>query len=807
MPADGDRGSRIPIPSADLLEKLKSYGIDDTFSQHNQPTDFTSFHVSAPNTTPASHPVVQAQMHSRPSRSTAPLMAPARVGHASDGSLQYSGSAPPRLREATQQELLECLRAWLHESQNKSFQSFSVYCEYKLRRSTAQASEWASPNQFQVVVAWLCLMQCAVSMPHYSGLLEALAQNLGGSVFTDYEDLVARLDGDGCEDDAWLLFDAETHFSRSRRLEVRVEKLQTALADLMQASSRAKDELAARSMFSALGTVTEILRASIDGAGVVISGEGGDWNANNQGKDGEGDADLAGTAMSTTSNDDGAGAGPAGDATHLFQVAAITQMDSKTIRNLVTDIASHRDDFSTAPMLSNLFGSTLPRDRRDFVFTLWRMLHRTEKDVLLLSMPMHARDGGLRNTLESILAEHGMMPSSSSSFSSTSPNESNSKGSVPDRSLLGAIDQACRAAKRSGSTESKEFLFTMMCALGMVKVGEQNMSAATFELPRDPHGAIESRAREVTRLWHVAQDEAEGMREELETTHADLTDMKASIRSMSKIQARLNEYGQASGIRSSDAPRSKSGALEAAVVDGQRNMAEWPILHHTNLPRCHSLKRLVDSYFEERMLRSNIAANSLHSQDLMSVEELRSEIVAVYDQALLLGTRNTYALSQIIKFHMISEYSDERLAIEHCRRIDYALQAYQQTDLRCHLFGVVCGSLHSCSFLNRPETTRFIATVLAHMMENQVMGDNNVTCVADLFGSTEIAMQADRAERVVRNVFGTTGSGDGMVRLFVVCVLCIFLWFPPPPPPPTYTQDCVLLHDSFKYLLARVHSL
>ena len=58
-------------------------------------------------------------------------------------------------------------------------------------------------------------------MPHYSGLLEALAQNLGGSVFTDYEDLVARLDGDGCEDDAWLLFDAETHFSRSRRLEVR----------------------------------------------------------------------------------------------------------------------------------------------------------------------------------------------------------------------------------------------------------------------------------------------------------------------------------------------------------------------------------------------------------------------------------------------------------------------------------------------------------------------------------------------------------------------------------------------------------
>ena len=99
--------------------------------------------------------------------------------------------------------------------------------------------------------------------------------------------------------------------------------------------------------------------------------------------------------------------------------------------------------------------------------------------------------------------------------------------------------------------------------------------------------------------------------------------------------------------------------------------------------------------------------NNLKSQDVLSVEELRSEIVSVYDQALLMGARNKYALSQIVKFKMLSEYGDEGLAIEYCRRIDYAVQAYQETDLRCHLFGVVCGSLHSCSFLSRPETTRF----------------------------------------------------------------------------------------------------
>ena len=43
------------------------------------------------------------------------------------------------------------------------------------------------------------------------------------------------------------------------------------------------------------------------------------------------------------------------------------------------------------------------------------------------------------------------------------------------------------------------------------------------------------------------------------------------------------------------------------------------------------------------------------------------------------------------------------------------------------------------------------------------MGDIDVTSVVDLFGSSEIAMQADRAERVVKNVFSNDGSGDRMV--------------------------------------------
>ena len=89
------------------------------------------------------------------------------------------------------------------------------------------------------------------------------------------------------------------------------------------------------------------------------------------------------------------------------------------------------------------------------------------------------------------------------------------------------------------------------------------------------------------------------MRDELENARLELAEMKASIRSMSKIQARLNEYSQASGIRSNDTPKRESGSAAHESQKEGTSTTEWPILHRTNLPRQHSLKRLIDRYYEE----------------------------------------------------------------------------------------------------------------------------------------------------------------------------------------------------------------
>ena len=70
--------------------------------------------------------------------------------------------------------------------------------------------------------------------------------------------------GDGSEDDAWVLFEAETHFDRARRMQQDISQLQGTLEKLLDATRAVKDTLTTQSMFSALGVVSETLRAASD---------------------------------------------------------------------------------------------------------------------------------------------------------------------------------------------------------------------------------------------------------------------------------------------------------------------------------------------------------------------------------------------------------------------------------------------------------------------------------------------------------------------------------------------------------------
>ena len=178
------------------------------------------------------------------------------------------------------------------------------------------------------------------------------------------------------------------------------------------------------------------------------------------------------------------------------------------------------------------------------------------------------------------------------------------------------------------------------------------------------------------------------------------------------------------------------------------------------------MRRLIDHFFEEETFRtgSSLPRGGGSRVVPLSLEEVHQSIASFYSSAMLYGSQGSYPMSQIVYLELVREYGDPHQAIAHCERLDSALQRFHKVDLRCHLFGMLCGSLDPCSFINRPEATTFVATALAHIINLGVMG--GISRVEDLFASSfraeaqneegeeaPLEMQQERAERVVRDLF------------------------------------------------------
>ena len=663
----------------------------------------------------------------------------------------------------------EALRRWLHEVDHTSFQSFAVQCEYKLRQSAAQSAQFPTPNAFGTSVAWTCLMRAAMELPHYQGLFEALAQTIGPAVYCNDNTLATQLLGDGSEDDAWVLFEAETHFDRARRMQQDISQLQGTLEKLLDATRAVKDTLTTQSMFSALGVVSETLRAASDHSVTLL--------ARQQRRQEKGNTFAVDPADSTDPADPAHSTERKVVLEKVTDIEAamrvMTKMENEGLHHFITDLASYRSDFVSAGVLSDLFGIASPSCRSTLLSLLWRLLHHTEKVILLSTIPLRSRDENFRDKLEVILSECGMLPqtddittsSSLSSSLSRSTQEELPKVMMPDHAILSVVERTCHAATVASESQNREFFVRMLCALDMIPAGEQHLNAKDIELPSDPAGTIESRARETVRRWHVEREKAEDLRDQLEEAQEKLIESKASVRTMVRVQAKLNAYDTSSSqIRSDD--KGVSIHMDTSLSGGK---VEWPILHHTNSPRRHSLHRLIDNYYEEEALRNGghdsasisggrSSSFSNGGDDMMSLEELHAAIASFYSCALLSADgRLSYlhSMADTMKLHLVCEYGEAPMAIEHCQRIDSALRVLYKVDPRCHLFAMLCGSVEASSFFSRPETSQFVVTTLAHILKAEVV--EGVAGVQDLFevtaGNRTNVFHCDRAETVVRNLF------------------------------------------------------
>jgi hypothetical protein len=737
--------NKVLQPSSDLLNLLAGFGLNQFYSERSpsyvHPADSTNTNDTTTGTTTSSLPMKQL----------------------------------PR-NEASFQELQEALRIWLHEIDQTSFQSFAVFCEYKLRRSTSQASQWSSPNAFGTSVAWICLLRAAESLPNYRGLFEALAQTIGPSIYCNYDQVTTKLLYDGGEDDAWTLFDSETYYNRSKRMGNEIVQLRHSLNSMLESLKKLKGELTEQSLFSSLGLVSETFRDSSNSAAVLMSRE---WKQKQLLKH---QCNLQNNSSNNKKDN---------IVVHIKEevsdievvMRSLSSMTDKTLETFMTDVATNRNEFVSVNLLSDLFGISPTSSRNSFISVFWRLLHHTEKAKLLSTIPIRLRDENLRDTLEQIVLQSELPYATSDTNVQVNqqPMEYQAEGgqadvqqvnittSMSDSTIIKFVKHACQAAIIANESESREFLHRMMCALEMLRVGEQQMSASSsVELPNDPQSVIESRAREIVRLWHVEKDKCEKIQDQLIQVKEELIEANASVRTMARVQSKMNEYKYSSTqIRSEE--NGVSVEMDASINGGK---VVWPILHHTAHPRRHSLHRIIDRYYEEETIRtggyvastSRFGNNKRDHSDIISLEEVHSAIATFYNSALMsagVGSK-MYSMAEIMKLHLLCEYGEIQMAIEHCQRIDIALRTFHQTDQRCHLFAMLCGSVEGNSFLNRPETSQFVATALAHMMKASVV--EGITCVQDMFEiptSEEEATKTfhcDRAKTVVRNLFRVQGE-------------------------------------------------
>ena len=689
-----------------------------------------------------------------------------------------------------------------------------------------------APNSFGASVAWVCLLRAAKSLPNYRGLFEALAQALGSSVYCDYDTLSSQLSGEGDESDAWLMFEAETHFGRSRVMEKEAYRLQRALDLVMESIRNAKSELENRSMFSALGVVSDLLRDASNQAVQALE---------KQKRRVESETERKQKVMSPEEEEDDEDDEEENkenkeNKRELKEVVTDSEMvmhyfnelDNNNLHHFMSDIAKHRKNFVSASLLSDLFGTASSTSRLTFLSILWRLLNHKEKNSFLSTVPVRQRDSGLREQLESLLQSSGVPRGERKKKEKTREEgngddveeddddddveEESSTMPYADTVLLHWVEYACQAAKSAADSESQIFLHQMMCALEMIPVGEQQISK-NLQVPVGAMSLLECQAREIVRQLHVERSKGATLQVQVQELREELIETKASVRTMASVQAKLNEYAN-TDIRSDDHGVEVSVDYvqggDASSRDGGGHASktvQWPILHHTSNPRRHSLHRMIDDFFEEETLRNGgrayvgAGANNNNNNavtgisDVVPLEEMYASMTSCYDCALLADVN--YPMATIVKLQLVSECGDPHLAIEHCKRFDHALRARYKTDQRCHLFAMLCGSIQGSSFLSRAETNQFVVTTLAHMMKEGVV--DGATSIHDIFETMADGKRArlfhyDRAETVVRNLFrvrndkGNEVGSDEKVRsdflnieiifcawpvAHVVCVFCV----------------------------------
>ena len=717
----------------------------------------------------------------------------------------YEREKPKRL------ELKRLLNKWLKDADlgNTAFQSFAVFCEFKMRRGLGLTDKWKGPNVLRSIIVGLCLDKAAIEMPHYGGLLSGFAEEFYRSVIVDWDKIKPEMNRDGGQDDSFRLFQAKTYFEEHDRVDKENSQLLLRVNDLLRVQKEILEELVEKNMLTAVGVMKRKIDESMEmnqisfrrckaaeksvaEASQVVLGRQSQNQVNST-------ISLEETRRSK------------GEVRTETLATILDSLKEAELQNLVTDLGTHRSNVANSSVMGKLFKAMSEKERLDFVMFLSENTTEHEKMSWLETMPTGKRDGGFRFMLKKILNGEPFQDIVQSL-------RGNSKQVAIDTKLLKPIAEMKADTSLNSSKLHKSFLQTLSAFLyddesdesdgsGDEKEtvtgdsnGQQTSNGDKHAIERieDVHANALLKLQQVLRQRDVARSDREALRNKVEKLEKKVKESSDLIMKASRFKSEMDEIDEKE--------KSQLSSLEAVNLNTDTSAS--PKLAKKKKPRRNSFFQLLQNDAKENVVASNYgqpvgAARSQQPGPVqavatepylaslqektkkgpMTLEDTNLIIISIYQDKIIADSfadtdmRPRDHLSTFVRTYYVKQSGSRSIAGKSCSNLQSALMNYAPENFRCKLFALLIGSLEPRSYLNRVEATDFFVRILIDIFEideKELMIRNTLpVSLVDIMGDglnfdghRPCLLSAEKATSIIRGIFSAEDVSNLCFVLF-----------------------------------------
>jgi hypothetical protein len=711
------------------------------------------------------------------------------------------------------------LKRWINDDDinESAFNSFAVFCEYKLRKGLATTERYRGTNRLRAAITGMCIDRASREIRNYEGFLSAFADEYFKAVYLNWEELNLDLDRDGNPSDGVKMFNAKTYFSEYERIDNENRIYTLRINDFIRIQSDIIKEMNQRKMITSLGivkrhfnTLTNLNKNSfrrskqsdiaVKHAKEIVDGENPIRND-----------------MEITQNSD--------SNTNINALAdIIDNLHPSLLSDLVLDLGmNHSNYVSIEKVLSPLFNVMSPEERILFILAMSKSMSENEQQVWLETISTGKRDNGFRFILRKILNSEDF----DKAIQLLRGEDEKQKGI--DYSLLKAIS-SLKIKENRNNTELHSKFVKVICAMlyedienrklidnGVDDDGdddENEMSniiasgmstrnnnsnnnkadVKTFPIEKI-HSAIELKVQEIIRRRQVAEDERKLLKTQVLHLKQQIKKMENEMGEKAQLKNHMRKIDEYEALSASLKPEKKENTANLAMKNGTVEEINQPNLRKQGRARRQSFVGMLqddaketillrhDDNFAERngnILSKKSDLNSIADdlpllskpKETFSLVECNLIVTNIYQDKMISDShcdkscRQRSTLAEYTKHFFVRQHGNRSLAIQNSNMLHSALIQHSNENFRCRVFALLIGSVDPHSYLNRVEATDFFLRtlmVIFDINEKELFLNNQLpVSVKEMMGDglyhenakhTPCLIQQEKAAKVVRKMF------------------------------------------------------